>query len=466
MSNDKRDIIELTSKEYLQYKAVMKYLKTHHNIARLAAELKYTKQTAWAYIRGYKEQGKAFFISGHRGIIPKTRMPDETREKVLDLFQGKYKGSSYRHFKELLDKYEGIHYSAECLRGLLLKHGLLSPLSVKKTKKMIKKLKAEQAKESQIEGSIESSIENDSDTNVLNKNKAHPRRPRKRYSGELIQIDASTHCWFGDGKSSLHIAVDDATSKIMAGFFDTQETLYGYFKTLKEVLLKYGVPSTILSDKRTVFTSKSSEDVRDRPTQFGYACNNLGICLKTTSIPQTKGRVERAFGTLQKRLPMELKFAGISTIDQANNFLEKFFVDYNEKFAIESTEKDNAFIPPPTADEIALILSTHYERTVRGGGTINFECNEYVVLDSKANIINFRKGVKGNVTKTLDGKLYFNIANETYALEKRVLVEPYSKEFDTEIIEPERSEIKIPKNMHIWKSTVFKSYVNRHRSDH
>ncbi|MFL2106673.1 hypothetical protein ACEN4L_13645, partial [Desemzia sp. FAM 23988] len=39
----------------------------------------------------------------------------------------------------------------------------------------------------------------------------------------------------------------------------------------------------------------------DTFTQFGFACHQLGIEIKTSSIPQAKGRVERLNGTVQSR---------------------------------------------------------------------------------------------------------------------------------------------------------------------
>jgi len=45
----------------------------------------------------------------------------------------------------------------------------------------------------------------------------HPRRPRCKYFGEMIQMDASHHLWFGDKKSHLHLAIDDSTGRIVGG---------------------------------------------------------------------------------------------------------------------------------------------------------------------------------------------------------------------------------------------------------
>lgn len=90
---------------------------------------------------------------------------------------------------------------------------------------------------------------------------------------------------------------------------------------------KYGIPYKFFTDRRTVFTykKKNSPSIdEDTYTQFAYACKQLGIELESSSIPQAKGRVERLNQTLQSRLPIELRLAGISTIDAANEFLNSY----------------------------------------------------------------------------------------------------------------------------------------------
>ena len=97
-------------------------------------------------------------------------------------------------------------------------------------------------------------------------------------------------------KSQLHIAVDDATGTIVGAYFDYQETLNGYYNILHQILIKYGIPYMFFTDRRTVFEykqKKSPSIEEDTFTQFGYACNQLGIEIKTSSVAQAKGRFER-----------------------------------------------------------------------------------------------------------------------------------------------------------------------------
>ena len=70
----------------------------------------------------------------------------------------------------------------------------------------------------------------------------------------------------------------------------------------------------------------------DGITQFGRALSALNIDIICANSPQAKGRVERAFGTLQDRLVKELRLAGISTIAAANAWLPGFIASHNERF--------------------------------------------------------------------------------------------------------------------------------------
>lgn len=86
---------------------------------------------------------------------------------------------------------------------------------------------------------------------------AHSRRPRCAYFGEMLQMDASLHLWFGDCKSQLHVAIDDCTGRIVGAYFDHQETLNGYYHVLLQFLTGYGIPHMLYTDNRTVFEYKN-----------------------------------------------------------------------------------------------------------------------------------------------------------------------------------------------------------------
>ena len=72
----------------------------------------------------------------------------------------------------------------------------------------------------------------------------------------------------------------------------------------------------------------------------------LGITHIPSYSPEARGRMERVFGTLQSRLPPELRLAEIATVEAANRYLKEQFVpDYNARFAVPAAEEGSAFIP-------------------------------------------------------------------------------------------------------------------------
>ena len=122
---------------------------------------------------------------------------------------------------------------------------------------------------------------------------SHPRGENPKYFDEVIEQDGSIHLWFGNIKYCLHLAIDKATSTIVEAWFDKEETLNSYYHVLFQILINYGIPYSFLTNNRTIFNymllnpnKRTSE--KDVLTQYGYACKQLGIALKTTSVSQAK----------------------------------------------------------------------------------------------------------------------------------------------------------------------------------
>ena len=282
-------------------------------------------------LKAYQEKGKQAFVHGNRGVRPNHAMSLETKEKIIKHYKA-YQDldPNIKHFTEILAEIEDIHYSDTTIRAIIYSDGLLSPKSQRKTRRRIKARRKKKASET-----LETALLPKAHERLELVEKAHPSRPRKKYRGELLQMDASSYQWFGGQITHLHVAIDDASGNIVGAYFDTQETLKGYYHVLHQILSKHGIPVAFLTDKRTVFEyhKKATQKMEDDTlTQFGFACHQLGIDIKTSSIPQAKGRVERLNGTLQSRLPIDLQRAGITTIEAANDFLSKWVRQFNRKF--------------------------------------------------------------------------------------------------------------------------------------
>lgn len=348
--------VTLSMDEQKKYE-IIKALADHPapNKQRAAITLGCTVRHVNRLLKGYREHGKSYFIHGNRGRKPSNTIPTKTRNLVVDLYLTKYHGANFEHFTELLGKYENIHISPSAVMSILEAKYIFSPKVTKAKKKRIREqLKAEKkvAKTQKDADQIQ--------TNLVSVEDAHSRRPRAAYFGELQQMDATPHEWVPGQIWHLHLSIDDATGRITGGWFDTQETLNGYYHVFHQILTTYGIPYRFLTDRRTVFTykKKNSPSIdEDTHTQFAYACKQLGVELETSSVPQAKGRVERLNQTLQSRLPIELRLAGITTIDAANEFLNSYIKEFNEKFSLPINGIKSVFVKQPDNEKINLTLA-------------------------------------------------------------------------------------------------------------
>ena len=286
----------LTMDESKKYETIKRLVDNDGNKQRAALELGCTIRHINRMIRGYKQNGKEFFVHGNKGRKPAHTLEDDIKQNVLDLYRTKYEDANFVHYSELLEEYENIKVSPSTIHTILIQENIISPKATRRKRKNLAKKLKEQLKIAKTKKEI-----TDLHNAIIDIEDAHPRRPRCAYFGEMLQMDASLHNWFGKDKSQLHIAVDDATGNIVGAYFDYQETLNGYYNVLHQILIEYGIPYGFFTDKRTVFEYKQKKSPsleEDTFTQFGYACKQLGIEIKTSSVAQAKGRVERMFQTL------------------------------------------------------------------------------------------------------------------------------------------------------------------------
>lgn len=448
--------VELRMNELKKYKIIKKLVETNGNKKRAAVELDVTVRQINRMIAGYKAYGKDFFVHGNRNRQPKHTITQELRQQVIELYVSKYWDCNYRFFSELLAKHENINISESTIRKILIEEYLLSPKCQRKTKRRITKelkLKKENAKTKKEIESIQA--------NIVAIEDSHPTQPRCAYFGEELQLDACEHLWFGNSKTSLHAAIDDSTSQVVGAYFDYAETLFGYYKITEQFLTDFGIPYKIKTDRRTVFEYKkknSPSDEDDTFTQYSYACSQLGIAIETSSTPEFKPRIERLFETLQARLPIELRLAGITTIEEANAFLPKFLEKFNKHFALCINNTKSVFDNQVNYETINLTLSVLSQRTVDSGHSIKYHNKFYKTLDKDGNNIFYAKGTKCMVIKTLNGELYASFDKEIYLLEEIPISEDKSPDFD--IIEPIKPiKRSIPNMNHPWRKKSFDAFV-------
>ena len=455
----------LTMDENQKYTTIKKLVETNGNKKRAALYLNCSIRHINRMIKGYQQEGKAYFIHGNRGRKPIHALEDNTKQLILDLYCTKYTDANFTHFSELLIKHEEIKVSPSCIRDILLKEYILSPKARRATKKNVT------AHLQELRKTAKSQTESTRIVNaIVDIEDAHPRRPRCAYTGEMIQMDASLHYWFGDGKCQLHIAVDDATGAIVGAYFDAQETLNGYYHVLHQILIDYGIPYMFLTDRRTVFEYKrknTSAVEEDTYTQFSYACKQLGIEIQTSSVAQAKGRVERMFQTLQSRLPLEMRLAGVTTLEQANKFLNSYIKEFNTHFALPINSIKSVFEKQPDTEKINLTLAILTSRKVDNGHCIKFSNTYYKPVDSSGYPVYYHKGTSGMVLKAFDGQMLFCVAEKVYALDAIPEHARTSKNFDIKPVQEKPRERYIPPMSHPWKQASFERHMKKqaHRQE-
>jgi len=450
--------------EERKYVVIKKLVETNGNKKRASIELNCTVRHINRLIVGYKRDGKAFFIHKNRGSKPSHAFSNDLKHTIVDLYLTKYWGTNFTHYSELLAKHENIIVSPSAITVILAEKFILSPKANRSTKKKFKEklelLKKDASKKETTK------IENQ----IIDIEDAHPRRPRCAYFGEMVQMDASLHLWFGYEKTQLHIAIDDCTGSVLAAHFDTQETLKGYYNILYQILNNHGIPYMFFTDRRTVFEykqKKSPKTEEDTFTQFSYACNQLGVEIKTSSIPESKGRVERLFQTLQSRLPIELRLAGVTTIEEANEFLNHYIKEFNSMFALPIDYTDSVFEKQPEKEKINLTLSIITIRKIDKGHSIRFNKKYYRHVNSNGYPVYYAKGTSCTVIQAFDGQLFSCVGESIYSLEEIPEQELESKNLDFAKTEVKPKARYVPPMSHPWKQQSFERFLKKqkHRTD-
>lgn len=447
--------------EQLKYE-VIKALVNHPetgNKDRAALKLGCSRRHINRMIAGYQKKGKAFFVHGNRGRKPATTIAKDVRRQITDLYRTKYYAANFTHFTELLEQFEGIKVSLSSVVNILEAKYILSPKATRSKRKRVRKELQEKKKEAQTRKEQEAI-----QANLVAVEDAHSRRPRSAYFGELEQMDATPYEWVNGQIWHLHLAIDDASGTITGGWFDTQETLNGYYHVLKQILTDYGIPYKFFTDRRTVFTYKKKNapsDDEDTYTQFAYACKQLGIEIESSSVPQAKGRVERLNQTLQSRLPIELRLAGITDIESANEFLNHYIEKFNKKFALPLNGIKTVFETQPDDEKINLTLAVLTERTVDSGHAIQFKRRFYRMMDKEGKQVHYLKGTKTMVIQAFDGGLFCCVNDkDIYALEEIPEHAAKSKDLDHDYKPPKPRKKYIPPMNHPWRRYAFRKFVH------
>jgi len=287
----------------------------------------------------YEEEGAEGLRDRRLGKASPRRAPASELSRMQILYQERYRDFTVKHFHEQLQKRHNYTLGYTVTRLALQGAGLVPKAKRRGTHRQ--------------------------------------KRERRPLPGMLLFQDGSTHRWIGGHAHDLDLVVtlDDATGAIYSALLVEEEGTMSSFQGLAETIAGHGLFRAFYTDRGShyFFTPKAGGKVdKSRLTQVGRALAQLGITHIPSYSPEARGRMERVFGTLQSRLPPELRLAEIATIAAANRYLrEQFVPDYNARFAVPAAEEGSAFLPyagRPLAD----VLCVQESRQVGRDNCVNW----------------------------------------------------------------------------------------------
>ena len=77
--------VDLRMNEQEKYEVIKRLVDENGYKLRAAQKLNLSVRQVNRLIKGYKEEGKTFFVHGNRGRQPVNTVPDDTKQMVIDL---------------------------------------------------------------------------------------------------------------------------------------------------------------------------------------------------------------------------------------------------------------------------------------------------------------------------------------------------------------------------------------------
>lgn len=336
--------IFLSKQDQFKYRQIVEFQAGRVSRREIARLLQLSERSVTRLSEKVNRLGFKGAVHGNRGQSPTNKCTLRLKKKIMKLVESRYYDFNMLHSLEVLKKKHQLSVNRETFRRWCHE------------KQLVKRKK---------------------------RRRSHPRfyRSRMPSEGYLLQMDGSPHEYNGRDVWSLVLAIDDATSEIPYAQFFAYETTDACMKVLREIILKKGVPRALYVDK----AGWAGGGKRVEFTQFHRACNELGIQVIYANSPEAKGRVERAFNTIQDRIIPELRVAKIKSMERANwylknRFLPKYWNEKNVVAAAQSTTEYRALKNPKLLEEV---LCFKLKRAVSNNNCVSIKGDIYQLRHSK-----------------------------------------------------------------------------------
>jgi Helix-turn-helix domain len=340
-ASNEGDRIAMSQRERDRLRVLHSVLEGQRTQVEAARLLRLTSRHLRRLLHRLQQGGDAALVHGLRGQPSNHRKDAKLRRRVLKLYRKDFHDFGPTFAAEKLGE-RGLEVSPDTLRRWLLAEGLWQT--------------------------------------HRRREQHRSRRPRRACFGELVQLDTSIHDWTeGRGQDMVLIhMIDDATSRLLARFYDADNVL-NHMDLLLRWLQACGRPLGLYTDRHSIFEPQDKgQALPAAETQFGRALRELGVELIRARSPQAKGRVERSFGTAQDRVVKEMRLAKVKTIVQANALLDGgLLAKHNRMFSVPPREAGDAHRALGNAFNVAAILSLQEQRTVANDYTVRFENRHY-----------------------------------------------------------------------------------------
>jgi len=332
--------LTMSNKEIKRLPVIKECLEKRITVVHASELMRISERHTYRILKRYRAGEANGIIHRGRGKKSNRGYPEAVKQQVLSLYWKKYRDFGPTLFSEKLKEYEGIDLNHETVRRWMRDNGIITQ---------------------------------------ERKKRPHRRRRERRSSfGAMLQLDGSHHDWF-EGRGPMCCLlnmVDDATGSVYLRFSDGENTV-SVLSLLMNYCLQYGIPGSVYTDYHGVYYGDG------KPTDYQRALKKLDIETIYARSPQAKGRVERSNRTHQDRLVKEMRLRQISTIDDANKFLDEYFIaHYNEKFMVESCGGN----VHRSCDGLALeqIFCFENRRQIKNDYTFSFQGIDYQIEHSEA----------------------------------------------------------------------------------
>jgi transposase len=343
-----KGILMMSREELRRVSLIRKVLDGEIRQKEVAEILDLSDRQVRRIVSRVREKGDEGVIHGLRGEPSHRAIEKRIKGKVIGLCRGRYEGFGPTLASEKLKELDGIDVSRETLRGWFREAGF-----------------------------------------PYRKRRARPHRQwreRKRYFGEMVQMDGSHHDWF-EGRAARCVLmgyVDDATGNVYARFYGYEGTIPA-MDSLRRYVKRYGLPLSVYLDKHSTYklTGKTSieDELRGEETlsEVERALKELGVKVIHADSPQAKGRIERLFRTFQDRLVKEMRLVGVSSMEEGNRFLESYLPIYNKRFRVVAAGEADLHRRVPRGVRLERILCRKTWRFLRNDFTVSHNGKLYQV---------------------------------------------------------------------------------------